>query len=242
MAVVPRCPPSGLWAREFVCLSRTGRLLFSHGEQLTDPMTRFSSLRFRLVGTVFLAVAPAWVVMYFVDKYYAAHYGSELPGTGFAVGLVALGAAWFGGERFILRQVRILSNAAQQLGAGDLASRTGLSQERGELGELAQTFDAMAVSLEERVKEREQAEKTLLNRSFQQTVVAALGQFAMVSNDISALLNQVVMLVAQTLELEYCHVLRLQPGGKSLRLHAGVGWKSGYVGNAVLPADPQTEA
>src|ERR1035437_2838279 len=88
MAVVPRCPPSGLWAREFVCLSRTGRLLFSHGEQLTDPMTRFSSLRFRLVGTVFLAVAPAWVVMYFVDKYYAAHYGSELPWTGFAVGLV----------------------------------------------------------------------------------------------------------------------------------------------------------
>ena len=38
-------------------------------------MTRFSSLRFRLVGTVFLAVAPAWVVMYFADKYYAAQIG-----------------------------------------------------------------------------------------------------------------------------------------------------------------------
>ena len=70
------------------------------------------------------------------------------------------------------------------MGAGDLSSRTGLSQERGELGELARTFDAMAASLEERVKERERAERTLLNRSFQQTVVAALGQFAMVSNDI----------------------------------------------------------
>jgi signal transduction histidine kinase/HAMP domain-containing protein/ActR/RegA family two-component response regulator len=205
-------------------------------------MTSFSSLRFRLVGTVFLAVAPACVLMYFANKYYAAHYGNELPWTGFAVGLVALGAAWFGGERFILRQVRMLSKAAQELGAGDLASRTGLSHERGELGELAQTFDAMAVSLEQRVKERERAEKTLLNRSFQQTVVAALGQFAMVSSDIPALLNQAVMLVAQTLEVEYCHILELQPGGKFLLLQAGVGWKDGCVGRAVIPTDPQTES
>ena len=205
-------------------------------------MTSFSSLRVRLVGTVFLALVPAWVVMYFADKYYTAHYGSELPWTGFTVGLVALVAAWFGGERFILRQVRILSGAVQQLGAGDLKSRTGLSRERGELGELARAFDAMADSLEERVKEREQAEKTLLNRSFQQTVVAALGQFAMVSNDVPALLNQAVMLVAQTLEVEFCHALELQPGGKFLLLRAGVGWKPGCVGTAVLPADPQTES
>ena len=100
----------------------------------------------------------------------------------------------------------------------------------------------MAASLEERVKERERAERTLLNRSFQQTVVAALGQFAMVSNDISALLNQAVMLVAQTLEVEYCHILELQPGGKFLLLRAGVGWKNGCVGRAVIPADPQTES
>jgi signal transduction histidine kinase/ActR/RegA family two-component response regulator len=209
-------------------------------------MTRFSSLRFRLVGTVFLAVAPAWAAMYFVEKCYAAHYGTELPWTGFwtgfAVGLVALAAAWYGGERFILRQVRILSKAVQELGAGDLNSRTGLSQERGELGELARAFDAMAASLEQRVKERERAERTLLNRSFQQTVVAALGQFAMVSSDISSLLNQAVMLVAQTLEVEYCHILELQPGGKFLLLRAGVGWKNGCVGKAVIPADPQTES
>ena len=136
-------------------------------------MTSFSSLRFRLVGTVFLAVAPASVLMYFVDKYYAAHFGNQLNWTEFVVGLLALGAAWFGGERFILRQVRVLATAARRLGAGDLTSRTGLSAEGGELGELAHTFDTMAASLEERVNEREQAEKVLLNRSFQQTVVAA---------------------------------------------------------------------
>ncbi len=205
-------------------------------------MTIFSSLRFRLVGTVFLAVAPASVLMYFMDRYCTAHYGINLPWTEFVVGLLALAAAWFGGERFILRQVRILSKAVRELGAGDLTSRTRLSREQGELGELAITFDAMAAALEERVKEREQAERTLLNRAFQQTVVAALGQFAMVSKDVSALLNQTVMLVAQTLEVEYCQVLEMQPGGKFLLLRAGVGWKDDWVGKAIIPADPRTEA
>ena len=116
-------------------------------------MTSFSSLRFRLVGTVFLAVAPASVLMYFVDRYYASHFGTQLTWTEFVVGLMALAAAWFGGERFVLRQVHVLSQAARKLGAGDLTSRTGLSAEGGELGELANTFDAMAASLEERVNE-----------------------------------------------------------------------------------------
>jgi signal transduction histidine kinase/HAMP domain-containing protein len=205
-------------------------------------MTSFSSLRYRLVGTVFLAVVPASVVMYFADKYYFAHYGCDLPWTGFVVGLVALGAAWFGGERFILRQVRTLSKSVQQLGAGALQSHTELSQERGELGELARAFDGMVASLEERVRERERAEQNLLNHSFRQTVVAALGQFAMVSNDVTALLDQAVMLVAQTLEVEYCQVLEVQPGGRFLLLRAGVGWKSGCVGKVALPADPHTES
>src|SRR5436190_168744 len=131
-------------------------------------MPRFSSLRIRLVGTVFLAIAPAWLLMYF----FARKTHTELPWPAFAVGFLALGAAWFGGERFILRQIRLLAQAAQRLREGDLASRTGLRREGGELGELARSFDSMAAKLEERVKEREQAEKRLLNRSFQQTVVS----------------------------------------------------------------------
>src|SRR5262249_22607702 len=97
-------------------------------------------------------------------------------------------------------------------------------------------------SLEQRGKERERAEKTLLTRSFQQTVVAALGQFALVSHEFGALLNQVVMLVTQTLEVEYCGVLELLPGGQSMLLRAGVGWKSGKVGTETVPADRQTQA
>ena len=156
--------------------------------------------------------------------------------------MLALAAAWFGGERFILRQVRILSQAARRLGAGDLSSRTRLSGEKGELGELAQTFDIMAASLEQRVKERELAERTLLNRSFQQTVVGALGQLAMGSKDLSALFDQATMLVAQTLEVEYSMVLELVPDGQSLLLRAGVGWKEGLVGTLIERAGAKTQA
>src|SRR5262245_23560476 len=136
-------------------------------------MTNFSSLRVRLVGSVFLAIAPALVVMYY----------TQLPWLGFALGFAALIAAWLGGERFIMRRVRTLSLAAQRLADGDLSSRSGLSRESGDLGQLARTFDQMAESLGQRVKERETVEKTLLTRSLQQTVLGALGQFALVTKD-----------------------------------------------------------
>ncbi|HVV72567.1 MAG TPA: ATP-binding protein, partial [Verrucomicrobiae bacterium] len=205
-------------------------------------MTSFSSLRARLVGTIFLAVAPAWALTFFIVKQTGTE--QDLPWTllSGAVGLLALGAAWFGGERFVLRQVRVLYEAARRLGAGDLASRTGLSKERGELGELARTFDAMAQSLEQRAKERERTEEALLARSLQQTVVSALGQFALVSNDFSALLNQAVILVSQTLAVEYCGILELNTERLQLFLRAGTGWKVGAVGRTAFPVDPGTQS
>jgi signal transduction histidine kinase/CheY-like chemotaxis protein/HAMP domain-containing protein len=201
-------------------------------------MSSFFSLRARLVGTVFVAIAPAWVVMYLI----ARHTGTELWWPGFVVGCLALVAAWLGGERFILRQVRSLSDATQKLAAGDMTSRTGLTREKGEFGELARTFDKMAAFLEQRGQEREQGEKTLLNRSFQQTVVSALGQFALLNNDLPSLLNQAAMFAAQTLEVEYCQILELLPDQQTFLMQAGVGWKDGAVGQATMPADPTTQA
>src|SRR5579864_1701357 len=116
-------------------------------------MIRFSSLRARLVGTVFLAVAPAWALMYWLLKATGAEQDLPWMLLAMGIGLLSLGAAWFGGERFVLRQVRELYRAARQLAAGDLSSRTGLAHERSELGDLARTFDNLAESLEDRVKE-----------------------------------------------------------------------------------------
>ena len=42
--------------------------------------------------------------------------------AGFLVGLVALAAAWYGGERYIMRQLRILLDTTQRLAAGDLST------------------------------------------------------------------------------------------------------------------------
>ena len=154
--------------------------------------------------------------------------------AGFLVGLMALGAAWYGGERFILRQIRVLLKTTEHLAAGDFTSRTGLDDVKGELGQLARNFDAMTESLQQRARETEEVEKLLLNRAQQQTVVAALGQFGMVSPDFNALLGQTMQLVSQTLDLPYVHVLELQPGDESLILRSGLGWKQGRVGSNIL--------
>ncbi len=193
-------------------------------------MIRFTSLRVRLVGTVLIAVLIGWLVAFVAD----------LEAAGFAAGVLALFAAWFGGERFIVRQVRALLRTTTRLAAGDLTARTGAETEPGELGELARTIDGMADSLEQRVRERETAERSLRTRAQQQTAVAALGQFALTTNDFEALMNQAVTMVAQTLEVEFCEILELAPGMGELILRTGTGWKDGMVGSARTDAGPDS--
>ena len=81
-----------------------------------------------------------------------------MPWESFTVGVLALIAAWNGGENFILRQVRALTQAVQRLAEGDLQARSGLKTAEGEIGLLAQKFDSMAAVLEQRQKERIKAE------------------------------------------------------------------------------------
>jgi PAS domain S-box-containing protein len=64
------------------------------------------------------------------------------------VALMAVLAAWFGADLFLLKQVRTLIKATRQLGAGNLQARSMLSYDSGELGELAKAFDEMAETLE----------------------------------------------------------------------------------------------
>ena len=135
-----------------------------------------------------MVIALAGVVMYLL----------ELPWLAFLMGLLALAAAWFGGERFILGQVRIILNSTRRLTDGDLTSRRKLEHVTGELGELAHSFDRMAGSLEARARQSEIAERSLTMRAQQQTVVAALGQYALVSQDFGGMLYQAVAMVAQT--------------------------------------------
>ncbi len=73
--------------------------------------------------------------------------GRNLAGLGL-VGVLALAAAWVGGDVLILRRVTALVKATRRLSAGDLGARTGLPSDESELGELARAFDEMATSLQ----------------------------------------------------------------------------------------------
>lgn len=80
-----------------------------------------------------------------------------------ALGLVAmlgLAAAWFGSEIFILRQVRLLLQTTRRLSAGDLTARIRLPHSSGDLNQLAQAFDHMAETLQQREAERNRVEET----------------------------------------------------------------------------------
>jgi PAS domain S-box-containing protein len=71
--------------------------------------------------------------------------------------LVGMAAAWAGADWLVLRPIQRLVRATGRVAAGDLGARAGLSYDRGELGQLARAFDAMAQTLEARQAEATQA-------------------------------------------------------------------------------------
>ena len=79
--------------------------------------------------------------------------------------MVALVAAWLGGNVFLLRQVRTLLATTKRLAAGDLSARTGDRYGQGELGELERAFDEMAAALQHKEGERLRAHEELRNLS-----------------------------------------------------------------------------
>ena len=80
-------------------------------------------------------------------------------------GLLALVAAWMLGQFFLIGRTQTLVNTSQQLAGGDLAVRSGLSYDDGEFGQLAQSFDEMAATLQQRqesLRESEEKYRTLV--------------------------------------------------------------------------------
>jgi len=86
----------------------------------------------------------------------------------------ALTGGWLLSDAFVAGRVRILVDAAKDLGRGDLTTRTELPHDGSELGHLATTFDRMAEALERREVERQQDEERLRQQTERLKVLRAL--------------------------------------------------------------------
>ena len=89
------------------------------------------------------------------------------------VGILAMVAAWYGGDAFVVRKVNRLVDATKRFAAGDLSARTGDSY-TGELGQLSRAFDEMADAIRDRELEVQRSHEVLAKNE----KLAALGRLA----------------------------------------------------------------
>jgi PAS domain S-box-containing protein len=88
------------------------------------------------------------------------------------------------------------------------------------------------------ISERKRAEEALRTRARQQEAVAQLGREALLGNDLGLLMELATAVVADTLGDALSMILEFLPEQRRLRLRAGVGWRPGSVGGAVVDGDP----
>lgn len=90
--------------------------------------------------------------------------------------------------------------------------------------------------------ERASAEERARREAVRQAAIGELRHLALGDVDVDALMERATHLVAGTLEVPLVKVLELLPGGRALRLRAGVGWKEGRVGHATVSAENDSQA
>jgi PAS domain S-box-containing protein len=94
----------------------------------------------------------------------------------------------------------------------------------------------------EDITEHKRVEEKLTTYAQQQAVIAKLGQHALVGEELTKLMDEATVLVAQICDVEYCKVLELLPEGNALLLRSGAGWKEGYVGYARVGSGLDSQA
>jgi PAS domain S-box-containing protein len=108
-----------------------------------------------------------------------------------------------------------------------------------ELGVNAVTVDGrrlVATSIVD-LSARRAAEDDLRAVARQQAAMADLGRRALEGIEMSALLDETVLLVARVLDVELANVLEVLPDRSAFVVQAGVGWQHGVVGQARVAID-----
>jgi signal transduction histidine kinase len=125
-------------------------------ERPRRAVTRFTSLRTRLILLVLLAFLPGVALLLSTGRVVDVRLAAL---TLAALVIIAVGGA--AADLFVVRRVRAIVNATRRVAEGDLAARTGPPYARGELGQLARAFDEMALALQDRQGEAERAKAEL---------------------------------------------------------------------------------
>lgn len=76
----------------------------------------------------------------------------------------------------------------------------------------------------------------------QNAVMAEFGRRALRTHDLDELLSDAAILISEALHIDLVKVVELLPDGKAMRVRAGVNWKPGVVGHALLGADSKSPA
>jgi transcriptional regulator with GAF, ATPase, and Fis domain len=126
--------------------------------------------------------------------------------------------------------VNALVGATRRLAVGDLRARSGLASGRGELSELAQTFDEMAEALERRQIEAERAAEELrgVNRALE--VLRSCNQAMLWATGESELLHEVCGIIVAQGGYRLCWVSYAeQDDAMTVRPVARAGYDEGYL-------------
>ena len=167
--VLVRYPEDVSWVGKAVADAPLARAIWQHGghDESTIRSVGLDGVS-RYYAVVPLATAPgprgAVVAVGIPTAVIFAEADRIFMWTLWTVGLAALlvsGLGWVLSNMTILRPIRDLVGAAGRFAAGELSTRSGLSDRGGELGQLARAFNDMAVAIQQRTNDRERAEVAL---------------------------------------------------------------------------------
>jgi two-component sensor histidine kinase len=92
------------------------------------------------------------------------------------------------------------------------------------------------------VSDRVQSENELKRRLRQQQAIESCGSFALAESNFQATLQRVVETAADVLDVPLTKVLQLSNTADQLLLRAGVGWKDGLIGVAMVGIEAESQA
>jgi len=150
--------------------------------------------------------------------------------------LFVLGIAWWGSDFFVLRHVRGLVEATGRLASGDLRARAKTADDRGELAELARSFNTMADALEKRAREADGHLHRISRLNRVQRVLSGINSTILRIRDRQALLDEVCRISVE--EGRFPAVWIAEPDEEGV---ATVTARAGDAGDLVDHLPPSTE-